>query len=109
MLSSVGYFAPGSKPAGFMIHASTSVPSAEVAVKRSAADSSRPERNDSPTRVRRRSPLLRPATSATNSSSSAVTSPAAKTSRPPAQSNPETTRSPPTASSGGREPSAATR
>ena len=50
MLSRVGYFLPCSKPAGRMIQASTSLPSAETAVKRSGATSSRPAAKASPTR-----------------------------------------------------------
>jgi len=97
-----------------MTHASTSLPSAETAVKRSSAESSRPEQKAPPTEVRRRSsarPSPPPAgrRAAANSSSSAVAVFAVNTSRPPATSKPDTQRSPPTTSAGGAEPSAATR
>ena len=86
---------------GRMIQASTSVPSFDVAVNRSGADSSLAPVNAVPTLVTVRS--------ATNSSDCSVGVDGAWTTRPAAASQPVTWRSPPIRSSGFPDPSAGTR
>src|SRR3954454_16556331 len=84
-----------------MIHASTSEPSAEIAVKRSGSESSSEDVKAEPTSVSRLSPE--------KSSGGETGVDAACTTWPPAQSKPVTQTSPSIVGSGGVAPSASTR